>query len=436
MKIAQITPGSGGGFYCENCLRDLALVKALRRCGADIIMIPMYLPLPVEENLTDGAAPIFFGGVNVFLQQKMTVFRKTPRWIDGIFDRPGFLRWIGSRAGMTRASDLGEMTISMLSGEQGRQKKELSRLIEWLAEPANRPDMVCLSNVLLAGLVRRIKDVLGCPVVSLLQDEDGFVDGLGGAYSKQAWRLLAQRAGDIDAFVVVSRYYADVMQARLALTPEKVHIIRPGISLNDYRSLPERKSGLPTIGFLSRMCFAKGLDILIDAFIKIKRNGNLPDVKLRIAGGQTRADTGFIRQLHKKLESVRLEGDVDFATAFDSIHRAEFLSTLSVLCVPERYPAAYAMYALEALAAAGAVVAPASGVFPELSEITGGVILYEPNDASTLARTIEHLLLNADQAAELGRKGRMAVFERFDIKRNAAELLRVYETVLRDFSGD
>jgi len=28
MRIVQITPGSGDNFYCENCLRDLALVTS------------------------------------------------------------------------------------------------------------------------------------------------------------------------------------------------------------------------------------------------------------------------------------------------------------------------------------------------------------------------------------------------------------------------
>jgi hypothetical protein len=31
MRIVQITPGSGDNFYCENCLRDVALVRAMRQ---------------------------------------------------------------------------------------------------------------------------------------------------------------------------------------------------------------------------------------------------------------------------------------------------------------------------------------------------------------------------------------------------------------------
>ena len=67
MRIIQITPGSGGGFYCENCLRDITLVKAMRNLGHDVIMVPLYLPLQSHKSEPVSNAPILFGGVNVYL---------------------------------------------------------------------------------------------------------------------------------------------------------------------------------------------------------------------------------------------------------------------------------------------------------------------------------------------------------------------------------
>ena len=66
MRIVQITPGSGDNFYCENCLRDAALVKAMRSQGHDVLMVPLYLPLQVDKAEPVSNAPIFFGGINVF----------------------------------------------------------------------------------------------------------------------------------------------------------------------------------------------------------------------------------------------------------------------------------------------------------------------------------------------------------------------------------
>ena len=220
MRIVQITPNSGDSFYCENCLRDLALVMAMRNLGHDVLMIPLYLPLPTDITVSDGTSPIFYGGINVYLQQKSVLFRRTPRWLDSLFDSATLLRWVGRKAGMTSARDLGQTTISMLRGEKGRQIKELERLVEWLDTQDNKPDVICLSNILLTGLARCIKQRLGVPVVCLLQDEDGFLDGLPSPYSEQAWQILTERASDVNAFIAVSKYYADVMQQRLELHPD------------------------------------------------------------------------------------------------------------------------------------------------------------------------------------------------------------------------
>ncbi|MCX5671317.1 MAG: glycosyltransferase family 1 protein, partial [Planctomycetota bacterium] len=181
MRIIQITPGAGTNFYCENCLRDNALVLELRRQGHDALMVPLYLPLVTEGPDATAGVPIFFGGINVYLQQKLALFRRTPRWLDRLLDARGLLKWASGRAEMTKARDLGEATLSMLRGEDGRQVKELERLVAWLAVQ-DRPDVICLSNALLAGLVRRMKAALGVPVVSMLQDEDGFLDALPEPY--------------------------------------------------------------------------------------------------------------------------------------------------------------------------------------------------------------------------------------------------------------
>ena len=432
MRIVQITPGSGGGFYCENCLRDVTLVAAMRKLGHDVIMVPLYLPVQIGTTDVVAEAPIFFGGVNVYLQQKSALFRKTPRWVDRLFDSPRLLGWIGRKAGMTGARDLGTTTISMLQGEQGRQIKELDRFLAWLAVEGNRAGVICLSNALLVGLAKRIKGELGVPVVCLLQDEAGFLDGLARTYSEQAWKVLSRRAGDVDAFIAVSKYYADFMRQRLALDPDRVHVGYVGISLEGYktrRSEPET----PTVGFLSQMCSEKGLDTLIETFIVLKKNDRLKDVRLRIAGGHSAADRPFLKRIRRRIDACGLSRDVDWLESFEPNAKQAFLSSLSLLSVPEKQPAAYGLYVLEALAAGVPVVQPRSGVFPELIEMTGGGLLYEPNDAGELARALERLLLDPDHARDLGRKGREAVFEKFDVEKTARRMVRIYEGIIEQF---
>ncbi len=434
MRIVQISPSAGDSFYCENCLRDAALARAILKTGNDMLTVPLYLPLQIEQSNSANIAPIFFGGLNVYLQQKLSFFRKTPRWLDRWFDSPKLLTWIGRKAGMTSAKDLGETTISMLRGEAGHQAKELNRLLDWLDTRDNKPDIVCLSNILLAGLARGIRDRLRVPVVCMLQDEDGFLDGLSSPYSQQAWQVLAERAGDIDAFIAVSKYYADVMLDRLGFNRDRLRVVYAGISLAGYEPAPSAPE-VPTIGFLSRMCPDRGLNILVEAFILLKKRDGLGQTRLRITGGHRSDDESFLNKMRQRLASNGVIDDVEFLTGFDHRSKLAFLHSLSVLSVPEKQPVACGLYALEALAAGVPVIEPSSGVFPELLEMTGGGVLCEPNNPQALADALELLLLDPGYAGQLGKKGRDAVIEKFDIEQTAGELVRIYDEIAGQFKS-
>ena len=79
MNIIQLTPGAGA-MYCGNCLRDNALVAALRQMGHRVTLVPLYLPLTLEQEDQSAGTPLFFGGVNVYLEQKFRLFRHAPFW--------------------------------------------------------------------------------------------------------------------------------------------------------------------------------------------------------------------------------------------------------------------------------------------------------------------------------------------------------------------
>ena len=244
MKIAQIMPGVGKSSVCANCLRDGALLGEFRRLGHEVLPVPLYLPFcPDGENLA-ADAPLFFGGINVYLQQKTGVFRRTPGFIDRLFDNRKLLEWAGGKFEMKNAKLLGSMTVSILKGRDGYQFKEFDRLIEWLGRAENRPDIVYLSNVLLAGLAGAIRDELGVPVVCLLQDEDKFIDELPLPYNYQVWDILADRVGDIGVFIAVSESYADFMKEQLNIGNDKMHVVS-----SDYCG--DSESGACDVGNLS-----------------------------------------------------------------------------------------------------------------------------------------------------------------------------------------
>jgi glycosyltransferase involved in cell wall biosynthesis len=429
VKIVKLIPGAGNTFYCENCLRDSGRVKALQKLGHDVIVVPLYLPLMTDEPNAPcpSNVPIFFGGINVYLQQKSALFRKTPRWLDRIFDSKKLLKWAAGKAGMVRYEELGETTLSMLRGEEGRQSKELERLVGWLAseEP---PDVVHFSNALLLGMARRIKEELRVPLVCSLQDEDILLDALLEQHRQLAWDTLSQRAAEVEAFIAVSNYYKDFMCERLEIPADRVHVIYNGIELDGYQPA-DSPPNPPVIGYLERQCRDKGLHTLVEAFIILKKNERVPHLKLRIAGGKTADDEPFVQEMRQRLIEEGFSDDAEFLGKLNRNERLDFLRTISVMSVPAEHQEAFGIYIIEALASGVPVVQPRHGAFPELLEIARGGLLCEPNDANSLATAIEKLLLNPQQARELGSQGRKTVFANFSMEQMAHEILRVMEKV-------
>src|SRR5204863_8425730 len=140
MRIIQITPGAGG-MYCGVCMRDNALVSALRKMGHHAVMIPLYLPLTLDEEDQSAGSPLFFSGINVYLEQKSSFFRSAPKWFHRLLASRGLLKWIGSKAAGTHPKHLGALTLSMLRGEEGHQARELTELIGWLKSQP-KPDVI------------------------------------------------------------------------------------------------------------------------------------------------------------------------------------------------------------------------------------------------------------------------------------------------------
>jgi len=429
MNIVQLTPGAGG-MYCGNCFHDNTLVAALRGLGHDAVMLPLYLPINVDEDDESAGQPVFFGGVNVYLQQKSAFFRKAPRWLHRLLNSRRLLDWAAGRAAKTRATEVGELLISMLRGETGNQNREITELISWLRDHA-KPDVICLSNALLIGMTRRLKTELQVPVVCLLQGEEPYLNALPDSHRESAWRLLAERAVDVDAWIAPSRWNADCLTTRLKLKPERVHVIHNGISLGGFE-VPTPQSRVqsqraPVLGYFARMCKDKGLDILVEAFIHLKNRGTIPRLKLHVGGGCGPGDEAFVKSLRVRLAEAGFIGEVSFSPNLSRVEKLAFLQSLTVFSVPAIYGEAFGLYVIEALAAGVPVVQPRHGAFPELIATTRGGLLCEPNNPKSLADALEEILENSDQARALGEAGRKAVSEKFTAEVMARKTLKVFE---------
>jgi glycosyltransferase involved in cell wall biosynthesis len=413
--------------FCGGCFRDNALVAALRQLGHSTLMVPLYLPLTLDEPDQSQATPIFFGGINVYLEQKSALFRNAPQWLHRLLDSPRLLKWAAGSAAKTRPEEVGELTLSMVRGEEGNQARELNELMAWLKN-TERPDVVCLSNTLLLGLARRIKSELNVPLVCTLQGEDTFLDSLPESVRERTWQTLIARATEVDLFIAPSRYFADLMQKRLRLDPERVRVVYNGINLEGYlpAAIPPTP---PVLGYFSRMCQAKGLDTLVEAFIKLKARDQFKNLKLRVGGGMGPSDKIFVDNLKSILAKHKCLGDTEFCPNLDRAQKQAFLRSLTVMSTPALYGEAFGLYVIEALASGVPVVQPRHAAFPELIEATKGGLLCEPGNPTALADGIEQLLLDRQKARAMGEAGRNAVRQNFSVERMARDMVEVFQEV-------
>src|SRR5436190_2537317 len=427
MKSIHVLPGSGDNFYCENCVRDNATVRALVRAKQDVVAVPMYLPQIVDRVDEISKAPVFYGGINSYLQQVSGFFRWTPRWIDRLFDSRWMLKLAAKRAGSVRAAGLGELTLSVMKGAEGRQGKELDRLLRWL-DGVDRPDLVHLSTPLLMGIGLAIRKRFGIPVVCTIHDEDVWIDAMEEPWRTRCWEAMAEGGRDVAAFISLSRWYGDLMGRRLKIDPERMHVIPMGVDAGTEPSGP--RPGPPTIGYLARMAESMGLPTLVEAYLKLKKTEKFKSLRLHLSGGKTADDAPYLERLRRQLTDEGVAADVTFFDEFDPKSRRAFLDTLSVLTVPTPGGVAFGTYVLEAGAAGVPVVEPRVGSYPELIEATGGGVLYEPNTADGLAGALGDLLGDEARRAELGRKGRESVERSFSLATMAQKMTELYRTLV------
>jgi glycosyltransferase involved in cell wall biosynthesis len=422
MKIAYITAGAAG-MYCGSCMHDNTLVAALQGQGHDALLIPTYTPIRTDE-VDVSQQRVFFGGINVFLQQKSALFRHTPWFFDRLLDVPRLLRWVSRFAVRTQAEQLGELTLSMLKGEHGYQRKEIAKLLQFLERDV-QPEIITFTNVLLSGLVPPMRRRIKPPILGVLQGDDIFLELLPEKYRRPAMDLIRANCQDFAGFIATSHYYADFMAGYLGLPRDRIHVIHPGLNLKGFAVAEPSSNGKPlTIGYFARICPEKGLHVLVDAF-RILKQKCLP-CRLKISGWLGGKDKPYFDDLMHKLQSWGMAGDVEHVESPDHASKMCFLQSIDILSVPTTYREPKGLYVLEALASGVPVVQPRHGSFPELIEATGGGLLVNPDDPADLAAGLLRLLDNPVERATLAQRGRAAVRERFHAARMAEETINLY----------
>ena len=424
MKIAYIAAGAAG-MYCGTCIHDNTLAAALQRKGHEVALIPTYTPIRTDEADVS-IDRVFYGGINVYLQQKSALFRHTPWMLDRLFDSHSLLNGLSRFSASTSAKDLGRLTVSVLQGEEGQQKKELAKLVKWLKD-AYQPDLVQLTNSMFVGFAREMKKALGVPILCALQGEDIFLEDLIEPYKSQAIRLLQARASDVDGYIAPCQYYADFMAEYLDIPADKVDVVNLGLNLSEHGVHRKNLAETPfVIGYLARICPEKGLHLLVDAFYRLTNQVGLDKIQLKVAGYLGKKDEPYLEQLVKQIEAWGLSDAFDYWGEVDRHQKIDFLNSLHALSVPTTYKESKGLFILEALANGVPVVQPRHGTFPEFIAATSGGVLVEPESPNAIAEGISQLMTDRGYREQLGQQGKEAVHRGFSDDLMAEATLAVY----------
>ncbi|HUE83671.1 MAG TPA: glycosyltransferase family 4 protein [Pyrinomonadaceae bacterium] len=427
MRILYLT-GGAGQMYCGSCLRDNALATELLARGHDVTLLAVYTPtLTDEPNVSQDR--VFFGGISVYLEQYFPLFRRTPRWLDRVWDSSLLLRLASQRSISTSPKMLGELTVSMLKGELGFQRKEIEKLVDWLRrEP--RPDVVSLPYSLLLGLAKPIKEALESPICCTLQGEDLFIDGLLEPYRTEARDLIRSQLQHVDSFIAVSEYYASYMPHYLDVPAEKIRMVPLGINLNGFEVREPGRRNPFIIGFFARLAPEKGLHLLAEAYQLLRTQLGDHAIRLEVAGYLAPEYRSYLSDIQEQFEKWGLSAEFNYRGVLDREQKIAFLRGLDVMSVPATYDEPKGVFLLEAMACGVPVVQPRRGAFTEIVEKTLGGLLVEPDDPQALANGLLEIFRDQKLAEELGNNGFQGVREHYSVGQMADRALDAYSSVL------
>jgi glycosyltransferase involved in cell wall biosynthesis len=248
-------------------------------------------------------------------------------------------------------------------------------------------------------------------------------------------RLLRWSMGQVDGLVGVSEFVAGSL-AENGYAREKIHAVVNAIVPADwdYRidAAPVRQAlGIPSqslvIACAARLFRGKGQDDVIRAMPEIRRH--YPEVRLLIVGRDDRhaMRTSFAEELLTLSRTLGLTDNVIFTG-----HRSDMpnlLAACDVFALPSLEEPLGLVY-LEAMAMKKPVVALRSGGVPEVVDHGKSGLLSPVGDANALETNLLSLLRNPGLRVQMGEYGRRQVEHRYTPERMAADVARVYASLL------
>ena len=183
--------------------------------------------------------------------------------------------------------------------------------------------------------------------------------------------------------------------------------------------LPDEWRGRPLGVFVGRLVYYKGVDVLLDALARVR------DVNVAIVGSGPLEAGLRGRARAESLQNVRFLGEISEQRVRALYRMARFFVLPSASSGE-----AFGMVQLEAMAAGTPVIStdlPTGVPYVNKHGVTG--LIVPPGDAAALARAMQTLADDPEQAARLGAAGQVRVNEEFHLERVVDQWLALYQSL-------
>lgn len=207
---------------------------------------------------------------------------------------------------------------------------------------------------------------------------------------------------------------------------KKIVAIPNGVDINLFKKSNKnhKKYDILFVSILDKYHEFKGFDYLMNSLKTIKKE--YPKVKLLVIGeGELKGE------YYKKAKFEEIESNVEFIGKKDQDELPKYYSNSSIFVLPSIDIEGFGIVAIEAMACkTPVIVTNIIGVAKEIKERNCGIVV-PPKDPKALAEAIIKLLKNPKLAKQMGENGRRLVKEKYDWKKVAREIEKVYKEVLK-----
>jgi glycosyltransferase involved in cell wall biosynthesis len=252
--------------------------------------------------------------------------------------------------------------------------------------------------------------------------------------------------------VIVERWFQDRMLAHAAaihytaedemrLAAPFVHgapgfVVPNGLELSDYARLPPRGSfrrrhpelgTAPIVLFLGRLNFKKGLDLLADAFGRLRDRAG--DARLVIAG----PDGGFRRETEGFVDRAGIRDRTLFTGLLQGEDKLAALADADLFVLPS-YSENFGIAVVEAMACGlPVVISDQVNIWREIEGDGAGLVT--PCEAGVVADAIARLLADPDLRRRMGEAAKVSVAQRYAWDKVAEQLEAAYARILAQRAG-